>query len=122
MGIFVMINKMMLLYLISLVNVFGNSLSQESDQISHYSIHGTALKANDAQKDCASRHGNLVSITSEKEFDFVNSLTPEVGPFYIGLSQPAFGAFKWADGSDFDFESWMDHDVDGRECVVMKFR
>ena len=78
------------------------------------------MKASDAQKDCASRLGNLVSITSAKEYNFVNSLMPEVGPFYIGLSQPAFGAFKWADDSDFDYAHWMDHEVDGKECVVMK--
>ncbi|XP_072035083.1 uncharacterized protein [Amphiura filiformis] len=50
--------------------------------------------------------GDLVSIHSQAELDFVSAFTA-AAPLWIGLSDAADeGTFVWDDGSDFDFTAW----------------
>jgi len=72
----------------------------------YYYISKNESYANDAIQECEYSNGNLVSISSQQENDFVSSLVPGV-QFWIGLTdEGSEGNFEWVDGSVYDYQNW----------------
>jgi hypothetical protein len=67
-----------------------------------------------AERVCNKEGGNLVSIHSQEEFDFVNTLintNKGHAEVLIGLNDlKREGTWTWTDGTPFDFKLWSKHD------------
>ncbi|KAG9356093.1 hypothetical protein JZ751_000937 [Albula glossodonta] len=80
----------------------------------------------DAEAHCLTLGGNLASVHSEDEFQFLRSLyrahDPRENPFWIGLTDcQKKGRLMWSDGSKVDFTRWNSHEPNnhgGRENCV----
>ncbi|XP_015249663.1 PREDICTED: lactose-binding lectin l-2-like [Cyprinodon variegatus] len=76
-----------------------------------YKYFGSRVTWGDAELLCVSEEGNLVSIHSQEEHDFVNLLIknfdPIQGPTWIGLTDfHREGGWIWSDGSKHRFSIW----------------
>lgn len=68
------------------------------------------------EKECVSMGGHLVSITSDKEQKFVESLFGSKDNYWIGLVRDG-DSWKWTDGEKFDYTHWdMWVNSKGKEC------
>ncbi|XP_041823014.1 lactose-binding lectin l-2-like [Melanotaenia boesemani] len=84
----------------------------------------------DAELNCVSEGANLVSIHSQEEHDFVQSLIKNFdhaqSPTWIGLSDVhKEGTWMWSDGTKVDFTIWYEGQPDNydgiQHCVHVKF-
>ncbi|KAM4725105.1 lactose-binding lectin l-2-like [Anableps anableps] len=76
-----------------------------------YKYVATRMTWADAELHCVSEDGNLVSIHSQEEQDFVNAMIKSFDPSqaftWIGLSDlHKEGSWMWSDGSKVDFRYW----------------
>ena len=81
-----------------------------------YDYVPTLLTWTDAQKNCQDQGGNLVSIHSEAENNFVVNLienaNPNLGDVWIGLTDPSVEG-RWSDGSALSYTKWEVNEPDG---------
>ena len=62
----------------------------------------------DAQSSCAIWGGDLTSITTERENNYLNTLTSSVGNCWIGLNdRDAEGMYTWIDGTAYTQPSFI---------------
>ena len=62
----------------------------------------------DAQSSCALWGGDLTSITTERENNYLNSIiTSSVGNCWIGLNdRDVEGTYTWVDGTELGYTNW----------------
>ena len=60
-----------------------------------------------AQRQCKELGGNLASIHSQEEDDFVSTLEGNDRPFWLGGRVDENGDVSWIDGSDFDYDGFL---------------
>ncbi|KAI9548647.1 hypothetical protein NQZ68_007515 [Dissostichus eleginoides] len=90
-----------------------------------YKYISTRLTWADAELHCVSQGGNLVSLNSQGEENFVKTLIknfdPAEGYTWIGLSDVhKEGRWMWSDGSAVNFVSWTSGEPNNRrneDCV-----
>ena len=73
-----------------------------------YRIYDTNMTWTQAQEFCEKEGGNLVSITSQGEQDFVAGLIQDAGQmnqYWIGANKES-GTFAWSDGEAWDYTNW----------------
>ncbi|KAG7455092.1 hypothetical protein MATL_G00252710 [Megalops atlanticus] len=80
----------------------------------------------DAESHCLKLGGNLASVHSEEEHQFLRELykrnDPTESPFWVGLTdRQKEGTWLWSDGSEVDFTRWNSHEPNnnllGEDCV-----
>lgn len=85
----------------------------------------------DAELRCVAEGGNLVSIHSQEENDFVTALIQNFDPLqgytWIGLyDAQKEGAWMWSDRSAFSFEAWEagepNNNNGSEDCVQTNFK
>ncbi|XP_030018046.1 type-2 ice-structuring protein-like [Sphaeramia orbicularis] len=78
----------------------------------HHCFHYVAEEMSwaDAEKNCQKHKGNLASVHSEAELQFIHSLQPAaaagVGMWIGGSDCYKEGSWMWSDGSVFQFTYW----------------
>uniref|UniRef100_A0AC34FMK4 C-type lectin domain-containing protein n=1 Tax=Panagrolaimus sp. ES5 TaxID=591445 RepID=A0AC34FMK4_9BILA len=73
----------------------------------------TTLTAENAEAECKKEGGNLVSIHSEEEAEFIISLHIPLRGAWIGLKKdPVFFLWSWTDGTAMDYKRWSDKPTD----------
>ncbi|XP_042337206.1 galactose-specific lectin nattectin-like, partial [Plectropomus leopardus] len=97
-----------------------------------YQYHHTAKDWADAERTCIRLHGNLASIHSKEEHDFIQHLihraTGKDGQTHIGGHDTAKeGAWMWSDGTPFDFKGlWGPGQPDNahhrEHCLELNYR
>ncbi len=89
----------------------NHSIVEYSEHLT-YNGHEYVLYANpktwsEAKVDCESRGGNLVTITSQEENDFVSSLTEEEDGVWIGfIDEVTEGDWQWVTGEPVTYTDW----------------
>ena len=73
------------------------------------------------REDCKKEGGDLASIHSLEENDFIASFIGEHLMWIAGSITEMDGDFSWTDGSDWDFEYW-DISVIFHEITTFKFK
>ncbi|CAJ0949728.1 unnamed protein product, partial [Mesorhabditis belari] len=91
---------------------------------SWYKVFGEWKTFDNAEADCASRKGHLVTIHSQEENDFVQKLARTVHLitlFWIGLKRNPNqeNAFESTDGSSVDFTNWFPGEPDSDTHAVL---
>lgn len=98
-------------------NSFGSTAFTEYNGVC-YVLFYNQLPWQQAQDDCASRGGNLVSIGDSQENDIVRQLDPGDAKWLGG--QRSGGSFQWADGDPFLFTNWNSTEPNNTgDCVRM---
>ena len=78
------------------------------------------MNASDAEEDCESRYGSLVSINSSEDNDAIDPLLQgQRRKYWIGLSDRVEdGTFFWDDGTDLTYTNWTHGEPKtGNHCV-----
>ncbi|XP_064202686.1 lactose-binding lectin l-2-like [Anguilla rostrata] len=78
-----------------------------------------------AESFCVSQGGNLASVHSAEEFQFLKDLCkaadPQENPFWIGLTDcQKEGTWMWSDGSKVDYQRWNSgepNNLSDEDCV-----
>ena len=82
---------------------------------------GTPINWLDAQSSCAIWGGDLTSITTERENNYLNTLiTSSVGNCWIGLNdRDVEGTYTWIDGTTVSYTNWTGTppNVANSDCV-----
>ncbi|KAM7400356.1 hypothetical protein PAMA_004850 [Pampus argenteus] len=91
-----------------------------------YFIHKKYMAMDEARHFCQKNHGDLVTITSVAENDFLwKQISRSYGRYYIGLSLDLDGSSWWKDGSTTQFLRWDENqpgsDDFNMNCVVMTY-
>ncbi|XP_038144839.1 galactose-specific lectin nattectin-like [Cyprinodon tularosa] len=95
-----------------------------------YKYFGSRKTWGEAELLCVSKGGNLVSIHSQEEYDFVNLLINRFDPTqrytWIGLTDfHREGGWIWSDGSKYRFSIWSkgqpDNCLGNEHCVHTNF-
>ncbi|KAI3374792.1 hypothetical protein L3Q82_021350, partial [Scortum barcoo] len=91
-----------------------------------YYVNRNSLSMEDARHFCKQSHGDLVSLTSKEENNFIwKQLSRSYGSFYIGLSVDLDGSFWWMDGTPVGFQRWDENQPDPNKfdenCVMMSY-
>ncbi|XP_035526281.1 macrophage mannose receptor 1-like [Morone saxatilis] len=91
-----------------------------------YYINKEKMAMEDARLFCQKRHGDLVTINSKAESDFLwkrMQMSERYAPYWIGLTVDLDGTFEWMDGSQVVFEIWDQGQPDFKNydenCAVM---
>ncbi|XP_028447517.1 galactose-specific lectin nattectin-like [Perca flavescens] len=96
-----------------------------------FSFYFHAKRWIDAEHFCKSTGGNLASVYSAEEYDFlktyINQVTGENRRTWIGgFDSVKEGLWMWSDGSIFDYKSWgrgQPDNIDGVEhCLEMNYQ
>jgi hypothetical protein len=83
-----------------------------------YIAKNTVLCWAEANKSCLSLGGNLTSIHSRAELDFVGGLLPGYS-FWIGGTRDGLAEWTWTDGSVWDYELWyQENSGTSSQCVL----
>ncbi len=92
----------------------------------HYQIVDESLDWYDAEAYCEDQGGHLVSINSEVEQKFIESLLSFQGArnsYWIGGRKTVGGKLYWVDGSPFTYTNWADGQPDNiSEMSLMIYR
>ena len=79
----------------------------------------------DAQSSCAIRGGDLTSITTERENNYLNTIiTSSVGNYWIGLNdRDVEGTYTWTDGTTVSYTNWSSTPSDdtNSNCVQINY-
>eukprot|EP00092_Neocalanus_flemingeri_P019105 GFUD01020695.1.p1 GENE.GFUD01020695.1~~GFUD01020695.1.p1 ORF type:complete len:187 (+),score=32.94 GFUD01020695.1:219-779(+) len=124
----------LLVFLICLLFIFsvllGSDVSCDNDwTMFNQSCYKVVRGYNDIEvcrEDCKRQGGDLASIHSMEENDFIVSFHQD-NPIWTGGSiTEKDGQFRWLDGSDWDFENWDEGEPDKKkfgkthhECVFV---
>ncbi|KAM6981885.1 galactose-specific lectin nattectin-like [Tautogolabrus adspersus] len=84
----------------------------------------------DAERHCTSLGGNLASIQTSGEYNFLRDLIHKATNTHKetwvgGYDAPKNNVWLWSDGSQFDFKGWAQgepNDVGGEGCMEMNFK
>ncbi|XP_028822899.1 ladderlectin-like [Denticeps clupeoides] len=73
-----------------------------------YSLINSAKDWASAERDCQSRGGNLASVQSEPEMQFMrNTFSSNVQTFWIGATDaPKEGVWLWSNGKPWGYSNW----------------
>ena len=111
--------------MLNFIHFFSTGTSNGCDLIydsSCYKVFEVSTPINwlDAQSSCAIWGGDLTSITTERENNYLNTLiTSSVGNCWIGLNdRDVEGMYTWIDGTAVNYTNWTrpSHDTNSN-CV-----
>jgi hypothetical protein len=88
----------------------------------HYLFVGKKVTWGDAKKACEEMGGHLVTITSEKEDDFVNSLAGDRSILIGCTDEEKEGQWIWVTGEKFVFANWAPNDPNGGRAQNYGFK
>ncbi|KAM6919233.1 macrophage mannose receptor 1-like [Xenentodon cancila] len=91
-----------------------------------YFINRHSKSMEEARHLCQQRHGDLVSIESKEENNFLwKQVSRSYGSYYIGLSVDLDGSFWWMDGTPLTFQRWDENQPNTKaydeNCVIMTY-
>uniref|UniRef100_H2T6P4 Mannose receptor, C type 1b n=1 Tax=Takifugu rubripes TaxID=31033 RepID=H2T6P4_TAKRU len=91
-----------------------------------YYLNRNPMYMEKARHLCQQKHGDLVSISSKEENNFLwKQIARSYGSYYIGLSVDIDGRFWWMDGSSLGLQKWDENqpnpDTIDANCVTMNY-
>ncbi|XP_078120279.1 macrophage mannose receptor 1-like isoform X1 [Sander vitreus] len=91
-----------------------------------YFLNTNAMSMEDARHFCQQRHGDLVSVTSKDENQFLwKKISRTYRSYYLGLSVDLDGSFWWMDGSPVALQKWDENQPNynafDENCVFMSY-
>merc|ERR1712055_771920 len=86
-----------------------------------FKLFTSKASATEAESKCNEQGGNLPSIHSKAEQDFIYTNLDHSHSVWIGAVDPnQDGSWQWTDGSSFDFTNWGEEEPDnGSEVYVV---
>jgi len=84
-----------------------------------YIVKASIITWDAALRECLNLGGNLASIHSRAEHDFIVDLAPQNYQYWIGGTRSGSNEWVWSDGSQWDYEYWYQESSSAsNQCIL----
>lgn len=86
--------------------VLDSSTTLYGELGSKYEIVVKDISWEDAKKECEEKGGHLATITSQREQDYIATLNPNCGRYWIGGYRDEEFKWMWVTGEEWEYTNW----------------